>query len=154
MTTTISGGKIDVTASDDGINCAGGSDTGSNERSGRNEFAAQEGVYLKITGGELTVNSNGDGLDSNGDLYVEGGTTVVYGPTNSGNGAMDYGIDAIITGGTVLIAGSAGMAESLQAAALSLLVQQAWSRTFPTPPLSAVCLWTLTLLFQRTPSLL
>jgi len=112
LTTTISGGKIDVTASDDGINCAGGSDTGSNERSGRNEFAAQEGVYLKITGGELTVNSNGDGLDSNGDLYVEGGTTVVYGPTNSGNGALDYNGKATVTGGSLIALGATGMEQN------------------------------------------
>ena len=112
LTTTISGGTIDVTASDDGINCAGGSDTGSEGRMGRDMFAAQEGVYLKITGGTITVNANGDGLDSNGDLYVEGGTTVVYGPTGSGNGALDYNGDAKITGGSVIALGAAGMQQN------------------------------------------
>lgn len=73
---------------------------------------AEEDAYLRITGGDVSVNAGGDGLDSNGYLYIDGGNVLVNGPTNSGNGAMDYGIDAIITGGTVLIAGSAGMAES------------------------------------------
>lgn len=112
MTTTISGGTISVTASDDGINCAGGSDTGSENRAGRDMFTPQEGVYLKITGGNITVNANGDGLDSNGDLYVEGGTTVVYGPTNGGNGALDYNGTAKITGGSVIALGAAGMEQN------------------------------------------
>jgi hypothetical protein len=46
---------------------------------GRDSFAAQEGVYLKISGGTLNVNSAGDGLDSNGDLIIEGGTIFVSG---------------------------------------------------------------------------
>lgn len=112
MTTTISGGTVNVTASDDGINCAGGSDTGSEDRMGRDMFAAQDGVYLKITGGNITVNSNGDGLDSNGDLFVEGGTTVVYGPTNSGNGTLDYNGSAKITSGSVIAMGAAGMEQN------------------------------------------
>lgn len=112
MNTTISGGTVDVTANDDGINCSGGSDTGSEGRMGRDQFASQDGVYLKITGGNITVNSNGDGLDSNGDLFVEGGTTVVYGPTNSGNGALDYNGSAKITGGSVIAMGSAGMEQN------------------------------------------
>ena len=112
MNTTISGGTVDVTANDDGINCSGGSDTGSEGRMGRDQFASQDGVYLKITGGNITVNSNGDGLDSNGDLFVEGGTTVVYGPTNSGNGALDYNGNAKITGGSVIAMGAAGMEQN------------------------------------------
>ena len=71
-----------------------------------------ENAYLRITGGDLTVNANGDGLDTNGYLYIDGGNITVYGPTNSGNGAVDYGLGATITGGTVMIAGSAGMAET------------------------------------------
>lgn len=72
----------------------------------------EEDAYLRITGGEITVNAGGDGLDSNGYLYIDGGTVTVYGPTNSGNGSIDYGVEAVITGGTVMIAGSSGMAET------------------------------------------
>ena len=111
MTTTINGGTINVTSADDGINCAGGSDTGNTGRQGMDMFAAEEGVFLKITGGTITIAADGDGLDSNGDLYVEGGTTYVYGPTNSGNGALDYNGTATISGGTLAAFGSTGMAE-------------------------------------------
>ncbi len=58
------------------------------------------------------VNADGDGLDSNGNLYLDGGTVIVNGPTNSGNGALDYDGTCTITGGTLIAAGAAGMAQS------------------------------------------
>lgn len=36
---------------------------------------------LLITGGKITVNADGDGLDSNGDLRVEGGDITINGPS-------------------------------------------------------------------------
>ncbi|MCM1299005.1 MAG: carbohydrate-binding domain-containing protein [Firmicutes bacterium] len=111
LTVDIMGGSVNVTASDDGINGAGGSDTGDENRWGRNEFAAQEGVYVRISGGEVVVNASGDGIDSNGDFYVTGGSTVVYGPTNNGNGALDYNGKATVSGGTFIAFGSSGMAQ-------------------------------------------
>lgn len=71
-------------------------------------------AYIRISGGTIVVDADGDGLDSNGSLYIDGGSVTVYGPTNDGNGALDIGDggDAVaeITGGTVQIAGSSGMA--------------------------------------------
>lgn len=69
-------------------------------------------LYIKITGGTLTVSADGDGLDSNGGLLVTGGTTIVYGPTSDGDSALDYDGSAIVTGGTLAAIGSAGMVES------------------------------------------
>lgn len=112
MTTTVLGGTINVTSSDDGINCSGGSDTGSETRMGRDQFASQQGVYLKIGGGNITVNAGGDGLDSNGDLFIEDGTVVVYGPTNSGNASLDYNGKATISGGSIIALGAMGMEQS------------------------------------------
>lgn len=111
---TVSGGCISVTATDDGFNAAGGSDTGSSDRMGRDGFNTQngEGHRLTISGGSIYVNANGDGLDSNGDLYITGGTVFVDGPVNGGNGAIDYGdfgCTARITGGTVIAVGAVGM---------------------------------------------
>lgn len=37
---------------------------------------------LTISGGTLKVNASGDGLDSNGNLIIEGGEIYVSGPTN------------------------------------------------------------------------
>ena len=73
-------------------------------------------LYIKITGGTLTVSADGDGLDSNGSLLVTGGTTIVYGPTSDGDSALDYDGSAIVTGGTLAAIGSAGMTESFDEA--------------------------------------
>lgn len=111
---TVNGGDIQVTASDDGINVAGGNDSSSmNGRPGQNTFSStgDSTGKLTITDGNLTVSSNGDGLDSNGAISMSGGNVTVYGPTNSGNGALDYDSTFDLTGGELYIAGSSGMAQ-------------------------------------------
>lgn len=108
----ISGGDIKLYASDDGINTAGGSDTTQTEMGPWGN--ASTDAELKISGGTVYVNASGDGLDSNGSLYVSGGTVIVEGPTGNDNGALDIGDSsdcvASITGGVVLAIGSTGMA--------------------------------------------
>lgn len=66
---------------------------------------------LRINGGFLTVNADGDGLDSNGSITMTGGTVIVNGPTASGNGALDYDGTFVISGGYLMAAGSSGMAQ-------------------------------------------
>lgn len=75
--------------------------------------ASDDDVYVKITGGTTTVNAGGDGIDSNGNLYITGGTVYVAGPTSNGDGALDYEEEASITGGTLIAAGSSGMAQGM-----------------------------------------
>lgn len=75
--------------------------------------ASDDDVYIKITGGTITVNAGGDGIDSNGNLYITGGTVYVAGPTSNGDGALDYEEEASITGGTLIAAGSSGMAQGM-----------------------------------------
>lgn len=71
---------------------------------------------LLITGGKITVNADGDGLDSNGDLRVEGGDITINGPSNGGNGALDIGTEnggaGVIAGGTLIALGTSSMAEN------------------------------------------
>lgn len=66
---------------------------------------------LTISGGNITVNADGDGLDSNGIIKITGGQTVVYGAENNGNSAFDYQTGATITGGSIIALGMSGMAE-------------------------------------------
>lgn len=109
---TINGGTIELTASDDGINAAGGSDSSAiGGRMGQNSFTENSDVYIKITGGKITVNASGDGLDSNSNLIIEGGEIYVNGPTSDGDGALDYDGTATISGGTLIAVGSSGMAQ-------------------------------------------
>ena len=107
----INGGTIDIVASDDGINAAGGNDSsGFGPGSGNGDNFSSSTAYIEINGGSIHINSEGDGVDANGKLYVTGGYTVVDGPTNAGNGALDYDGTASITGGTFIALGSSGMA--------------------------------------------
>jgi hypothetical protein len=96
-------GTVSVVSSDDGFNASlGKSASQGNGMSG-------DSSTLVITGGEITVDADGDGLDSNGTITVSGGTVYVEGPTNSGNGALDFGSTGTISGGTLIAVGSTGM---------------------------------------------
>lgn len=104
----INGGTINITATDDGLNAAGGTDGSGN---GRNDiFAVDADAYISIVGGALRIDAGGDGIDSNGALRVCGGETFVSGPTNGGNGALDCNGDPSVTGGIFIAAGSSDMA--------------------------------------------
>lgn len=101
----ISGGDIKVKSSDDGINCS----DGVTNQSGMGTYSND--VELNISGGSVYVDAEGDGLDSNGDMTISGGTVIIDGPTNGGNGALDGNNEIIVTGGTLIAVGSSQMAE-------------------------------------------
>ncbi len=103
----VNGGNITLYAFDDGFNAAGG-DNGS--ILGFNSSGAEQ--YLSISGGCVTINADGDGLDSNGTMAMSGGTVIVFGPTQSGNGAIDYESSFAMSGGTLIALGSIGMAQA------------------------------------------
>lgn len=108
-TVTVTGGNIDITSSDDGINAADGSSSSSGGAPGAN---ASSDVYINISGGYITVNASGDGVDSNGNIDISGGVILVSGPTSDGDSALDCDGTATVTGGTAIFCGSAGMAET------------------------------------------
>lgn len=106
----ISGGKISVISTDDGINVAGGSDGQTYGRPMEFQNLGNSSLNLLISGGYIFVNAGGDGLDSNGTLSIQGGVILVSGSDTSGNGALDYDASADISGGTLIALGSSGMA--------------------------------------------
>ena len=112
MNMAISGGNITILASDDGLNAAGGNDSSGfgGPKGGGDMFASDDNCNITLSGGTLNINSEGDGIDSNGNLIVTGGETYVCGPTNSGNGALDYAGSATVSGGTLVAIGMSGMA--------------------------------------------
>ncbi|MBO5551977.1 MAG: carbohydrate-binding domain-containing protein [Lachnospiraceae bacterium] len=80
---------------------------------------AEEETYVHISGGSLTIiNESGqdaDGIDSNGDLIITGGTVRVSLVNNGNNSALDYASEsggvAEISGGTLIACGNYSMAE-------------------------------------------
>ncbi len=137
-------GRAYVVASDDGVNAAGGSSNGSDPGAGGgNTFnpgggrpggggggfnpggggfnpggdpSSSAGDYnIYIYGGDLYVNCTGDGIDSNGGLYLYGGTQAVFSMQSGGdNSALDADGTVLIQGATVFTAGTTGMDGSAQ----------------------------------------
>lgn len=110
----ISGGTVTLVSSDDGFNAV--SPDGAGASMGEHPMMqADSNCQINISGGYVHINAEGDGVDSNGNVTVTGGTVIVFGPQSPGNGALDYGGQFAVSGGTLLALGSAGMAQSVTA---------------------------------------
>lgn len=121
----VSGGDIKLVASDDGLNAAGGTDSsGTAGPRGNDNFGGRGGMgggmggssssngSIVVSGGNLYVNSSGDGMDANGTLEISGGYTVVVGPTQGDTATLDYDTSAVMSGGTFIGTGASGMAQT------------------------------------------
>lgn len=121
-TIVFSGGNVEVAASDDGINAANGTSTegmdgpgGMRGQGGMNSQPQDENSTgtIFIEDGEIYVDADGDGLDSNGSIMMTGGTVYIEGPVNDGNGILDYNTEFVMSGGSLVGAGSSGMLQSI-----------------------------------------
>lgn len=72
-------------------------------------------MWMELNGGYIHILTGGDGVDSNGDLTINGGEIYIDGPSDNGNSAIDYGdrSSAYVNGGTLVAIGSSGMAEGM-----------------------------------------
>ena len=66
-------------------------------------------LQIILEGGTLTIDAEGDGIDSNGTVTINGGSLVVNGSVQGGNGPLDAAGDITITGGTVWALGTSDM---------------------------------------------
>ena len=130
-------GSYNVRASDDGINAAGGSSDGTDQKPGGDNFnpggggpgggfpgggmwpfaegeeslegMAASDYCIYVYGGNVYVNADGDGLDSNGNIVLNGGNVEVWGQSQGDNEPLDCDGSVSIKGATVLAAGNRGM---------------------------------------------
>ncbi|MBN1904945.1 MAG: carbohydrate-binding domain-containing protein [Deltaproteobacteria bacterium] len=101
MIITVNDGEIHINSYDDPLNGSDGN---------RGENSAGVAVYIK--GGYIYLEcTNADGFDSNGAVYLSGGTVIVNGPVSGANGILDYGTFTT-TGGTLVGAGTYNMAQA------------------------------------------
>ncbi len=113
----ISGGDLSIQSDDDGLNAADG--TGSEmARPGTAESAAEDAAQasvcsLTITGGKIYIDSDADGIDSNGTVSISGGEIRIEGPVSGADSALDYDLSFEMTGGTLTATGNAGMAQTV-----------------------------------------
>lgn len=111
----VTGGEITLTASDDGINAAGGTDAsgmGGRDAMRNPGMSSASNGSITISGGTIQITASGDGLDANGTLEITGGYTVVCGPTQGDTAILDYDVSGTISGGTFIGTGASGMAQS------------------------------------------
>ncbi|MTB87563.1 carbohydrate-binding domain-containing protein [Aeromicrobium senzhongii] len=105
----VDGGDLDLRSADDAVNASSSDEESTSEHGGTGSMEPDDSLRIVINGGTVDVWSSGDGIDSNGDLTVTGGTVTVHGPTSGEDGALDVNGDFEISGGTLLATGSATM---------------------------------------------
>jgi hypothetical protein len=87
------GGDIHLTSSDDGINATMG-----------NDVEGDDGSHVNISGGYLVLNAPaGDGMDSNGNMTVTGGTILVQGPPAQPEVGLDVNGPLLINGSFMVV---------------------------------------------------
>ena len=86
--------------------------------------SASSGGSIALSGGTLTIQASGDGLDANGTIEITGGTTVVAGPTSGDTAVLDYDTSATIAGGTFLGTDAAGMAQTFRSAEQGVVTER------------------------------
>jgi len=114
---TINQGNISIISSDDGINAANSDSSTTQMGGGMRGSQAESTILLTINAGTIRVHADGDGLDSNGSVVMNGGDVVVLGPTNNNNAALDFENQFEINGGSLMAFGSSGMLETPTSAA-------------------------------------
>lgn len=95
----IYGGDFDLTSADDGINAANGDLT-------------NYPYNIYIGDGNILLNVEGDGIDSNGTVEIAGGTIIINGPTRNNNAALDADRGILVNGGNLIAVGPMGMIET------------------------------------------
>ncbi len=129
----ISGGTLNLRASDDGIHADGTLTISGGEVYISEAYEGVEGNKIYITGGEITVYADNDGInaaslisisggrldvnmaasgdvdgiDSNGSLTISGGVVITKGPNSDMAAPIDVDGTISVTGGTLIIVGYA-----------------------------------------------
>ena len=85
---TIQSGTYRITSQDDGINAGG------------------DGAAITINGGSIYIDASGDGIDSNRNAVINGGTVFVMGSDTGGDAGIDTDAGCAINGGLVVALGS------------------------------------------------
>ena len=137
----IAGGNITLTATDDGLNAAGGADgSGFNGPHGGDRFGGKGGGrngmgsgsgdgVLEISGGNLYIKASGDGIDANGTLSITGGYVVVCGPIQGDTATLDYDVSGSISGGTFIGTGASNMAQTFSDSEQGVIAIRTGSQT-------------------------
>ncbi|MCL2276412.1 MAG: carbohydrate-binding domain-containing protein [Treponema sp.] len=106
LNVTITGGDIALYARDDGINARDPNAIRDFRGRPMTRGPFNPEVYVRITGGNINVHAVNDGIDSNNNIFLEGGTVNISGPSRGMDGAVDLDGTFLITGGKLITSGS------------------------------------------------
>ncbi|MDR2596094.1 MAG: carbohydrate-binding domain-containing protein [Treponema sp.] len=126
LNVTITGGDINVSSKDDGINAREYGIANARGRFMRGGNPVNPDIYVRVSGGNIQVHALTDGIDSNNNVFLEGGTLRISGPSRGMEGAIDVDGSVFINGGRLITAGSVASvsAQSRQPAILVTYTQQ------------------------------
>lgn len=85
---TINSGTIVINSIDDGLNTGG------------------DGATISLNGGNVYIKAGGDGVDSNKDIVINGGTHYIMGSSVGADSGLDADAGIVINGGTIISLGS------------------------------------------------
>lgn len=147
----IQGGDITLTADDDGVNAAGGTDgSGFGKRNDR-FTVTEETPSILVSGGTLRITASGDGMDANGVLEITGGTVLSQGPTQGDTSILDYDASGTISGGTYLGTGASSMLQTFSGSSQGVITAKVGNQAAGTS--ITVADSDGNVLFSHTPSL-
>lgn len=114
----LSGGKHFINARNDAVSAAAGTEEAAQGPSrGGNDL-----VWFRITGGELEAVSGGDTVDSNGNIFVDGGMLRLSSPPRpSYEGALLCNGTVYFTGGNIALVGNIGVGVEVESQPLLLV---------------------------------
>lgn len=104
----INDGNIAILASDDGINSSledANKDEVKNNKQLKEYYEKIERLecFININGGNIYIDADGDGLDSNGSININGGNIVVEGPSSGKDCGLDYIVGCDSNDGSILV---------------------------------------------------
>jgi len=103
----LANGFVDITASNDGVNVAGGEDASAlEERTGNNGITRNGDGDVTITETCMNVKADGDGIDVAGNISIESGSVNVRSGQDTKNGSIVCNGTYTIQGGAVFAAGN------------------------------------------------
>lgn len=94
----VEGGNIFIVSTDDGLNAAS------------DDYFLKE--HIIVSGGKIVINASGDGIDSNGNILIDGGEITIFGPTSGGNSGLDSDKGILIKGGVLFVTSTLDMVET------------------------------------------
>ena len=99
--------NVNVISESDGIKASSKGDSGDDKvRAGDEDaFSFDSDIYVAVISGTINIKAGSDCIDSDGNLFIAGGTITIDSPKIAENNGISYDGNAYVTGGSVVATG-------------------------------------------------